>query len=90
MVSSVSNFDSIVYRRVFAILVNGPLALGLAIMEEKGLAEDDKLAVFGPELLLKADYPFSILSNSGTTRTVIAEKCNSAILLSARNVAIKY
>ena len=58
IMSSFSNFDAIVNDRAFANLVNGPLALGLAIMEEKGLGEDEKLPVLsGTSQYSYGQYP---------------------------------
>ena len=59
-VSSFSKFDAIVNDRAFANLVNGPLALGLAIMEEKGLGEDEKLPVLSNSDMLTLGNRFCI------------------------------
>jgi hypothetical protein len=86
-----SNFSDIINSTKFANVVNGPISLGLAMAEEKGLGDNDKLGVIGYKDLLNAGFEFNIQgAATGSDRHRLSKvKQMHAILLSTHNVAIK-
>jgi hypothetical protein len=75
----------------FTNVVNGPVSLGLAMAEEKGLADEDKLGVIGYKDLLDDGYAFNIRGTptSDGRSTVDPVKQMHAILLTTHAVAMK-
>jgi hypothetical protein len=58
--SRFSAFSEIMNSTRFTNVVNGPISLGLAMAEEKGLSDEDKLGVIGYADLLDGGYAFNV------------------------------
>jgi hypothetical protein len=58
--SRFSAFSEIMNSTRFTNVINGPVSLGLAMAEEKGLSDEDKLGVLGYADLLDGSYGFNI------------------------------
>ncbi len=86
-----SSFADIINSTKFANAVNGPISLGLAMAEEKGLGDDDKLGVISWKDLLNAKFEFNIQgAATGSERHGLNKaKQMHAILLATHRVAIK-
>ncbi len=75
----------------FSNAVNGPVSLGLAMAEEKGLSDEDKLGVIGYTDLLDGGYAFSVrgVATSDGRSAVNPVRQMHAILLATHGVAVK-
>ncbi len=86
-----SAFNDIMGSTRFSNAVNGPVSLGLAMAEEKGLSDEDKLGIIGYTDLLDGGYAFSVrgAATSDGRSAVDPVRQMHAILLATHAVAVK-
>jgi hypothetical protein len=87
--SRLSAFSDIINSTRFTNVVNGPVSLGLAMAEEKGLNDEDKLGVIGYRELLDGAFEFNIkgAATTGGHSRIDPVKQMHAILLTVHAVA---
>ncbi len=72
----------------FANAVKGPVALTLAMAEERELLDSEKLAVFNPRDILDSSYAFNVLNLGDSFPRPLKAKQVHAILLTKHRIAL--
>jgi hypothetical protein len=83
-----TSFTDILRSEQFANALNGPVALGMAMAEERGLPDSEKLAVFNPRDVLDNSYAFNVLNLGDSFPRPLKAKQVHAILVTTHRIAL--
>ncbi len=83
-----TSFTDILRSEKFANALNRPAALGMAMAEEQGLPDSEKLAVFNPRDVLDSSYAFNVLNLGDSFPRPLKAKQVHAILVTTHRIAL--